>query len=110
MRRPKQLIGAARTARVPLDRSGGAPGGHLANLGASLGALFAILSSVCFLTPFWLASGSHFGYILAPFGLHFGMILASFFEVFFGMRFWCLPEAILAAPGHPPESKTIVFL
>ena len=66
-------IGAARTARVPLDRSGGAPGGRLANLGASLGALFAILFSVCFLIPFWVPSGSHFESILAPFGLHFGI-------------------------------------
>ena len=87
MRRWIASIGAARTARVPLDRCGGAPGGRLANLGASLGALFAILSSVCFLNPFSLPFGSHFGSILAPFGLHFRIILASFFEVFFGMRF-----------------------
>ena len=74
MRRWTQLIGAARTARVPLDRSGGAPGGHLANLEASLATLLAIVISECFSTPFWVPFWSHFGSILASFGIHFGII------------------------------------
>ena len=72
MGRLKAAIGAARTARVPLDQPWGAQWGRRATLWASPRLLFAITFSMSVFISVWLHFFNNFVLIWAPLGSKMG--------------------------------------